>query len=58
MAESIAKSIAKRKAEDAVEWVSDPYGTTDDDGNSADDGGNSADDDGNTQFEVQFIETI
>jgi len=51
MAESIAKSIAKQKAEDAVEWVSDPYGTTDDDGNSADD-------DGNTQCEVQFIETI
>jgi hypothetical protein len=50
VAESIAKSIAKRKAEDAVEWVSDPYGTDDD--------GNSADDDGNTHCEVQFIETI
>ena len=53
----MAESIAKRKAEDAVEWVSDPYGT-DDDGNSADDDGNSTDDDGNTHCEVQFIESI
>ena len=47
MAESIAIDSAKRKAEDAVEWVSDPY-STDDDGN----------DDGNTHCEVQFIESI
>ena len=50
MAESIAIDSAKRKAEDAVEWVSDPYGTDDD--------SNAADDDGNTHCEVQFIESI
>ena len=46
----MAESIEKRKAEDAVEWVSNPFSTDDD--------GNSTDDDGNTHCEVQFIKSI